>query len=64
MALPKRRKSKSKTRIKKSMNSAMSSVVMVQCSNKDCMEYIPSHWVCPYCGHYDGKQVVEIKKEK
>ncbi len=64
MALPKRKKSKSKTRLRRSMNASIKPVVLTQCSNKDCMEYIPSHRVCPYCGHYNNEKVVETSKEK
>lgn len=64
MALPKRKKSKSKTRLRRTLNSAITPKALVQCSNKDCMEYIPSHRVCPFCGHYNKKKIVEIKKEK
>lgn len=35
---------------------------MVVCSN--CGEYKLAHRVCPVCGYYNGRQVVEIKEKK
>jgi large subunit ribosomal protein L32 len=35
---------------------------LVQCSN--CGEVRLPHHICPNCGHYQGKEIVEIKKEK
>ncbi|MBU1112419.1 MAG: 50S ribosomal protein L32, partial [Candidatus Omnitrophica bacterium] len=30
-----------------------------------CRRLKPSHMVCPFCGYYKGKEVIEIKiKEK
>ena len=35
-----------------------------ECSN--CNKPIPTHRVCPFCGHYKGRQVIaqKVKKEK
>jgi large subunit ribosomal protein L32 len=35
---------------------------LVQCSN--CGEMRLPHRVCPYCGHYQGREIIEIEKEK
>ncbi len=35
---------------------------LVQCSN--CGEMRLPHTVCPSCGHYKGREVVETEKEK
>jgi len=35
---------------------------LVVCSN--CGEMRLPHRVCPNCGHYKGREVIEIKKEK
>ena len=35
---------------------------MVACQN--CGEMRPMHTVCPNCGHYEGKEVIAIKKEE
>ena len=37
-------------------------VNLVQCSN--CGEMRLPHHVCPNCGHYKGREVVEVKEEK
>jgi len=34
----------------------------VACSN--CGELRPPHTVCPKCGYYEGKEVIEMKKEE
>jgi len=64
MAVPKRKKSKSKTRMRKSINTRMKAGTLVMCANKDCGEMIMPHHVCPHCGHYKGRQVIEVGKEK
>lgn len=64
MALPKHKKSKSKTRLRRSLNSAMKMPKLNQCSNRECMEYIASHRVCPFCGHYKNRKIIDMKKEK
>lgn len=35
---------------------------LVACSN--CGEMRLPHRVCPNCGHYKGREVIEVKKEK
>jgi large subunit ribosomal protein L32 len=35
---------------------------LLQCTN--CGEARMPHQVCPNCGHYKGREVIEIKKEK
>lgn len=35
---------------------------LVQCSN--CGELRPPHTVCPSCGHYQGREVINLNKEK
>lgn len=63
MAVPKRRKSKSKVRTKRA-HQAIGKPNLSACSN--CGSYILSHRVCPYCGHYKGKLVLapKVKAEK
>ena len=60
MAVPFRRVSKTKKRMRRS-HLALSVPGMVTCPN--CGEMTLSHRVCPNCGFYAGKQVV-VKKEK
>ena len=41
---------------------ALESANLVVCSN--CGELRLPHRVCPSCGHYKGREVIEIKREK
>ena len=62
MALPKRQHSKQRGR-KRRTHWKIEEPRLGVCTN--CKKEIASHKVCPYCGHYKGKLVVEIKvKEK
>lgn len=58
MAVPKRRKSKSKVRTKRAHH-AIGKPNLVPCSN--CRSYILPHRVCPTCGFYNGKLVLAPK---
>ena len=58
---PKRKHSKGR-RDRRRAQDAMTPVALVACSN--CGEMTRSHTVCPNCGHYKGREVVEVKKEK
>lgn len=55
MAVPFRRTSKTKKR-KRRTHYKLEVPGMTECPN--CGEYKLSHRVCPECGHYDGKDVV------
>ncbi|MCX5700775.1 MAG: 50S ribosomal protein L32 [Candidatus Omnitrophica bacterium] len=62
MALPKRRHSKARGR-KRRTHWKASSGSLAPCPQ--CKQPKLTHRVCPVCGFYKGKQVVEIKiKEK
>ena len=62
MAHPKRKHSKARSR-KRRTNQKMSLPLLVEC--KQCRRDKPAHMVCPFCGYYANKEVVEIKlKEK
>ncbi len=61
MAVPKKKRSKSKKRIKK----ACWKIVMPNlrpCPN--CESLTASHMVCSNCGFYKGRQVVQLKVKK
>ena len=61
MAVPKRRRSKSKKR----MNAARWKITVPSlkpCSN--CGIKIENHITCPHCGFYKGKQLIQIKEKK
>ncbi|MBG9982585.1 50S ribosomal protein L32 [Aerococcaceae bacterium DSM 111020] len=56
MAVPKRKTSKSKKRMRRT-HKKLNVPGMTACPQ--CGEFKLSHRVCPSCGNYDGKQVVE-----
>ncbi|MDV6012852.1 50S ribosomal protein L32 [Haloechinothrix sp. LS1_15] len=58
MAVPKRKKSRSNTRTRRSQWKA-SPVQLVPCANRACREPKPPQVACPNCGQYAGRQVVE-----
>jgi large subunit ribosomal protein L32 len=57
-ALPKGRTSRARQGRRRS-HDHLNPVALVQCSQ--CHSLKMSHHVCPTCGTYDGKQVIEIK---
>lgn len=62
MALPKRQHSKQRGR-KRRTHWKITLSKLQPCAH--CKKQIMAHRVCPFCGHYKDKQVVEIKvKEK
>ena len=58
MAVPKRKKSKSKSRMRKSHH-AIGKPNLRPCPS--CGAYVIPHRVCPECGQYKGELVVEQK---
>ncbi|MCB0346664.1 MAG: 50S ribosomal protein L32 [Bdellovibrionales bacterium] len=60
MQAPKRKTSKSKRDMRRSHH-ALTPVNAVACSN--CGELKLRHTLCPSCGQYRGKQVVEASAE-
>ncbi len=56
MAVPKRKQSNSRTGKRRS-HDAIRPKELVECSS--CRRFIPSHVVCPYCGDYMGRKVME-----
>lgn len=62
MPLPKKRHSKARGRRRRT-HWKLSSLNLVPCPQ--CKELRLPHRVCPVCGYYNGRQVVEIEvKEK
>jgi len=59
MAVPKRRQSTSRTGKRRSHN-ARKPMQLQYCSQ--CGTSVPSHVVCPNCGHYHGRTVVETEE--
>lgn len=58
MAVPKRRKSKSKSRMRRA-NQAISIPNLRPCPR--CGVYVLPHRVCPECMHYKGELIMEKK---
>jgi large subunit ribosomal protein L32 len=58
---PKRKHSKGR-RDRRRAHDALEARNLVACSNCGSMRL--SHTVCPKCGQYQGREVIEIKKSK
>lgn len=61
MALPKRRHSKAR-RDKRRTHDKLNMPGFSLCTQ--CKRPKLAHRVCPYCGYYKGRQVIEIKQKK
>ncbi len=59
MAVPKYKTSKARTRTRKAANMKMTAPGLVECST--CGNKVLPHRVCPKCGFYRGKQVLELE---
>ncbi len=63
MAVQKSKTSKMRTNTRFSNNSKLTAPNLSECPQ--CHELKASHRVCPKCGYYDGKQVIDTTaKEK
>lgn len=58
MAVPKRKTSKSR-RDKRRTHYKAKMPTISTCSH--CQEIVRPHHICPKCGHYKGKEILEIK---
>ena len=58
MAVPKRRQSNAKTGSRRA-HDALKPKQLSMC--EQCSTALPTHMVCPKCGHYMGRKVVEIE---
>lgn len=61
MAVPKRKKSRARTRHRKAGWLRMSKPTYATCGR--CRSPIRPHTVCEVCGFYGGRQVVEIEED-
>jgi large subunit ribosomal protein L32 len=57
-----KRKHSSGRRDRRRAHDHLETLNLVQCSN--CGEMILPHRVCPHCGHYKGREIIETEKEK
>lgn len=61
MAVQQNKTSKRRTNTRFSNNSKLTAPNVVECPQ--CHEYKSAHRVCPKCGYYDGKQIVDVEKK-
>lgn len=59
--LPKRKLSKGR-RDRRRAHDFLTAKNLTQCEN--CGEMRLPHHVCPNCGHYQGREVIEIKRDE
>ncbi len=59
MPLPKRRHSRSRGR-KRRTHWTLSMPNVIECPH--CHQPRLSHHICPHCGYYNGRQVIQIKE--
>lgn len=59
MAVPKHRTSQARTRRRHSMNSKLAVATLSDCPNCGALKL--QHRVCPKCGFYRGKQVINTE---
>ncbi len=59
MAVPARRTGVTRKRIRRGHNALTAANT---CSCPNCGAAIRSHHVCPSCGYYNGKKVMEVKE--
>lgn len=62
MAVPKGKVSKARKHKRNSANFKAQATTLVECPN--CKELCQPHKVCPKCGFYKGKQIVETEKKQ
>lgn len=61
MAVPKQKKSKSRTRMRRAYNNRISLVKVVECPH--CGEFTKPHHVCPYCGYYKDREIISQEED-
>jgi large subunit ribosomal protein L32 len=60
MAVPKQRQTSGRGKRRRGGHQSLKKTNLVKCTN--CNQSIPSHKVCSYCGHYKGREVVDVTK--
>jgi len=61
MAHPKRQQSKQRSRKRRGGQPKLTMASLSSCSN--CSKPVVPHRVCPFCGFYKGKQIIDIAQE-
>ena len=62
MAIPKYKTSKARTRRRQSLNMKLTAPALVECSN--CGNQKIRHRICPKCGYYRGKQIIQPESKE
>ncbi|HHU88954.1 MAG: 50S ribosomal protein L32 [Sphaerochaetaceae bacterium] len=60
MAVPKYKKSKSKSASRKAANMRLATPTLTVCGT--CGNMVVPHRVCPKCGFYRGKQIINLEE--
>ncbi|MBR2721519.1 MAG: 50S ribosomal protein L32 [Clostridia bacterium] len=63
MAVPKKKVSGARRDKRRSNNSKLTLPGIAKCSNPACDAFVKNHCVCKVCGFYNGKQVLDVKKD-
>ena len=58
-ALPKRKVSRGK-RDRRRLHDQIKPVALIACDN--CGDMKRPHMMCPHCGHYQGREIVEMER--
>ena len=58
MAVPKRRQTRAKRNQRRANHDKIARPNIIPCPN--CAEMMIPHRVCPACGHYGGREIIEI----
>jgi large subunit ribosomal protein L32 len=61
VAVPKRRTTRAKRNARRANHDKVSAPNVIPCPN--CGEVMIPHRVCPACGHYNGREIVEMADE-
>lgn len=61
MGLPRKKLSTSR-RDRRWVRYKLKGITLVECGN--CDKLILPHRICPFCGFYEGRNVIEIKEKK
>ncbi|MCG8554338.1 MAG: 50S ribosomal protein L32 [Proteobacteria bacterium] len=62
MAVPKRRTSRAKRAMRRANHDRVLAASLIPCPN--CGDVMLPHRVCPACGHYKGRQVVQVAEQE
>lgn len=61
MGVPKRRNPRARRNSRRANHDKVAPPTIIDCPN--CSELMIPHRVCPSCGHYNGREVVEMVED-